>query len=271
MSTKKFSWVLIGSVIFSVLTYALLLIYITWPIESYSISNSGVFGDSFGMLTSLFSGLAFAGLIITIRMQQEELSLQRQELKLLTTELSNQKEEMKIQNKNISLQVFEATFFNSINFLISSRERITFNNKTGSSAIKSVHDTFSSFFYSRGSNLNSEKNTKIGEISFTIENFKELEKIIGEEIKYYYSNILNLFEFIEKSEGVTNKKYYYNLILSNLSRYDYVFLFYSSLDSQRNDEMTILFRKINMFHKMKKEWISIIEHQKFFDQFEFED
>lgn len=37
-------------------------------------------GDAFGSLNALFSGLAFAGLIITILMQGRELGLQRQEL-----------------------------------------------------------------------------------------------------------------------------------------------------------------------------------------------
>ncbi|THV61674.1 hypothetical protein EZV76_04895 [Flagellimonas alvinocaridis] len=40
----------------------------------------GAFGDSFGTINSLFSALAFAGIIYTIILQRNELSLQRQEL-----------------------------------------------------------------------------------------------------------------------------------------------------------------------------------------------
>ncbi|MFW9641928.1 hypothetical protein V3H44_22885 [Vibrio parahaemolyticus] len=64
------------------------LFYLTWPISEFSIEKSGVFGDSFGPLTALFSGLAFAGMIITILMQREELKLQREELSLTREELS---------------------------------------------------------------------------------------------------------------------------------------------------------------------------------------
>lgn len=81
MNTKKISIILIGSVVTAVALYASILLVITWPINSYSISQAGVFGDSFGVLTSLFSGLAFSGMIITILLQREELSLQREELK----------------------------------------------------------------------------------------------------------------------------------------------------------------------------------------------
>jgi len=35
------------------------------------------FGDMFGALNALFSGLAFGGIIYTIRQQKEELELQR--------------------------------------------------------------------------------------------------------------------------------------------------------------------------------------------------
>lgn len=45
------------------------------------IEESGLFGDTFGALTSFYTVLAFLGMIITLYMQREELKLQRQELK----------------------------------------------------------------------------------------------------------------------------------------------------------------------------------------------
>jgi len=60
--------------------YLAVLILLTWPISELSIGKSGVFGDSFGALTALFTGLAFAGTLRTIQMQNEELRLQRQEI-----------------------------------------------------------------------------------------------------------------------------------------------------------------------------------------------
>ena len=60
--------------------------------------NRGPFGDMFGAVNALFSGFAFAGLIITIRQQREDLKLQSNELK-------ETKEEFRNQN-------FQTTFFN---------------------------------------------------------------------------------------------------------------------------------------------------------------
>lgn len=51
-----------------------------WP-------TRGQFGDVFGGANALFSGLAFAGLIYTVLLQREELSLQRKELELTRQEM----------------------------------------------------------------------------------------------------------------------------------------------------------------------------------------
>lgn len=51
-----------------------------WP-------SRGQFGDVFGAVNALFSGLAFTGLIYTVFLQREELSLQRKELELTRQEL----------------------------------------------------------------------------------------------------------------------------------------------------------------------------------------
>lgn len=43
--------------------------------------EEGAFGDRFGAVSALFTGLAFAGLIVQLGMQREELRLQREELR----------------------------------------------------------------------------------------------------------------------------------------------------------------------------------------------
>jgi len=45
-------------------------------------TKSGVFGETFGAVDSLFSSLAFGALIYTIILQSKELMLQREELQL---------------------------------------------------------------------------------------------------------------------------------------------------------------------------------------------
>src|SRR5687768_2418352 len=107
----------------------LLVWLIYWILAKFffkDLGESGTFGDTFGAINALFTGFAFAGLIITIIMQRDQLELQRKELKLQRKELRLTRTELKltreefiltrrefqIQNDTLSRQRFETTFFN---------------------------------------------------------------------------------------------------------------------------------------------------------------
>ena len=69
-----------------------------WIYSSFGETQRGSIGDMFGAINALFSGLALTGIIITIYLQQKELSLQRKELQQTRDVFQKQK--------------FEHTFFN---------------------------------------------------------------------------------------------------------------------------------------------------------------
>ena len=68
----------------------------------------GKYGDMFGSINALFSGLAFAALVVTLVLQREELTLQRKELELTRKEFAKQTVTMKAtleaSNKSLLLQ-----------------------------------------------------------------------------------------------------------------------------------------------------------------------
>ena len=109
-----------------VLIMAVIVIYaLSWALVDYYIDHNerGIFGDKFGAVNALFSGLAFAGLIFTIVLQRKELSLQREELQLTRKEMEDQTAEFEKQNSTLRLQRFENTFFQ----LLSQFESVTHN------------------------------------------------------------------------------------------------------------------------------------------------
>lgn len=65
-------------------------------------SKSGTFGDTFGALNALFSGLALAGVIVTILIQRTELKNQRIELTLQRNEMKETRKEFLL-NRTTSL------------------------------------------------------------------------------------------------------------------------------------------------------------------------
>jgi hypothetical protein len=75
------------------------------------LGKLGQAGDLFGSVNALFSGLAFAGVIVAILLQREELTLQREELTLTREELTKsakaQDESQKALNKSIYAQSYK--------------------------------------------------------------------------------------------------------------------------------------------------------------------
>ena len=114
LSTLSLALIVAVFIVFGV--YACLVMLRIGPFGT--AQDGGQFGDAFGALTSLFNGLAFAGLIITVLLQREDLKLQREELILQRRELSDTREVLIDQRKQLAAQadaaqkqVFEATFF----------------------------------------------------------------------------------------------------------------------------------------------------------------
>lgn len=99
---KKSKILLLVTVISILFVLLLFVCYWMWlpemQLDSHpdnKIQITGTFGDSFGFLTCLFSGLSSVGMIVAILMQREELQLQRQELADNRGVLEQQKEEFK--------------------------------------------------------------------------------------------------------------------------------------------------------------------------------
>lgn len=81
LTTKQVCWIF-GIVVACFLFFGFLPFLL-----STDKSMAGIFGDSFGFANALFSGLAFAGVIITLFRQGTELKLQQEELKATRDEL----------------------------------------------------------------------------------------------------------------------------------------------------------------------------------------
>jgi len=103
----------------------LVLVQLIVPVLYGRPSNAGEFGDMFGVANSVFSGLAFTCLILTLLLQRRELALQRNEIKLSTKALNDQSEAFSKQNRLIAVQRFEFVFFQMLQGLQLSSESLS--------------------------------------------------------------------------------------------------------------------------------------------------
>ena len=109
---KKKLWAILGAILVIGAIGATLSLLYFWPTILVRIDPSfkdiatlGQYGDSFGALTAIFTAAAFVVLCWTLIAQQEELRLQREEMK-------KSREIFDEQKKVMALQLFETTLFN---------------------------------------------------------------------------------------------------------------------------------------------------------------
>ena len=257
---SKFGWVLIIGVVTIIIIYAAALLYLTWPLGEMSIAQTGVFGDSFGILTSLFSGLAFAGLIITILMQKQELTLQREELSLTREELSGQREELRIQNSTMIHQNFENTFFRmlSLHNEIVKGIDIKLGNyeHRGRDAFQALYNQF--MRTEMGKQLQDSGIEKINENYLRFYHGKQ------HEIGHYFRNLYNIIKFVHESES-PNKKLYTNIVRAQLSSYELFFLFYNCLSQMGKEKFKPLIEEYSLLKTLPHDLIcNLATHKGFY-------
>ncbi len=192
------------------LIYAFTLIALTWPISEISIDKSAVFGDSFGALTSIFSGLAFAGVIWTIMSQREELKITRDELKT---------------------QGFENAFFQMLKLHNEILNEITINQ---SNAIRpdstSGRDCFVEFYDSLKIHYKAYKSIEGYGADDNLclkDAYIEYWGKNGDKLAHYFRFLFNIFKFIDES-NIDNKKFYSRLVRAQLSDQELAVIYYNT-------------------------------------------
>ena len=212
------------------------------------------------MLTALFSGLAFSGLIITIFMQHKELGLQREELSLTREELKGHRGEMQAQNKNLIIQRFENTFFNILELLESCRDDITtlgmdMSQKHGRDAISSIYGYFHS---STTKYINTESGQKpmltdeCKSVEGIVQKYYELYRKYEHDLGQYYRVLYNALKFVDYADSTIDKKLYTNLIRAQLSSSELKLLFYNCLSHYGKEKMAPLIKNYHILKHLDK-------------------
>jgi len=211
--TSKIALTTVTAVIGTVIIYACFIIYMTWPISTYSIDKAGVFGDSFGILTSVFSGLAFAGVIWTVLSQLEELSITRDQLK-------NQG----IENAFFQMLRLHNEMLNEIDLSDKSAQGIIVT--TGRDVISVFRDRLRTRFHKINASERDLSEKEKAEKAY--DNFWQQHQ---SELAHYFRFLFNLFRFVYESES-DKKDLYAKLVRAQLSNQELALLFYNCLSPQ---------------------------------------
>jgi len=186
----------------------------------FDVGDRGTFGDMFGGLNSLFSGLAFAGIVFTILLQRIELKYQREELRLTRETLKDQKDEMEAQNETLRLQSFENTFFSLLKLRIDHISEIQYD--TGAKRGRTAFNAFNEdLIYSWKMNPNKTYDGW----NHTLHCWYADQSA---SVSPYFQMLYHTFKLIEDSH-ITNKQKYFNFLRSQLSGEELILIFYAAI------------------------------------------
>ncbi|WP_405211195.1 putative phage abortive infection protein [Dokdonia sp. Asnod2-E02] len=103
----------------TIIGWSISIVVVFWLINMVSLgfmdsNERGTLGDMFGAVNAVFSGLAFAGIIISLYMQRIDLKNQKEQLELNYEEVKQTNREFKIQNQTLQIQKFENQYYKMI-------------------------------------------------------------------------------------------------------------------------------------------------------------
>jgi hypothetical protein len=242
-------------------TLAVLIIWVgNWILITYwrGWPERGLFGDSFGAVNTLFSGLAFAGLIVAIFLQQkqlnyqrEDLELQRKELELTRLTLKDQKVEMELQNETLKLQLFENKFFQLMRYYdqITKSMQITGVLKSnevdpeayqGRICFQFIWERYSEEMFFTRNQMNEEQ----------VEQFDdEFYQKYQETLDPYFNIIELIRESIIRTGGINNQ-FYSDLLSLQFSKYELLLIFYLCGYLKRFRALRVYLEEYSVFSKL---------------------
>lgn len=223
----KSPWWILGSLFLFLLIFLVWREYPSWVFDIFPIldqeveaNNLGVFGDSFGALNTLFSGLAFSGIVISIFLQSRELAETRREIR-------EQNDQFVAQTRIMHLQAFESTFFQLLrmhNENVSFLEIYTDDSpKRGRQALRELYVK-----YKRRDHL-AELGVKSNELVDKDMHYMYFYDCHGVLLSPYYRTIHKVLSFIDNNDVVQDKTFYAGLLKSQLSTYETALIFYHAL------------------------------------------
>lgn len=220
-------WIILGVVIFVYGVY--------WVWVAARVSD-----NQFDRLNTLFSGLAFWGVIYAILLQKSELSLQRKELALTRGEVRGQKEQLEAQNLTLKRQRFENTFFSLLNLFTNLVSSMEYTNPVpgrgiGATVTFKGRECFT-FFYSEFQKFytNQQENTpELDSLNLCMSAYETFAVDRQTYVGHYFRTLYNIIKFIETSK-VETPQIYVNILRAQLSSSELNLLFYNCLSKYGN-------------------------------------
>lgn len=209
----------------------------------------GVFGDSWGGVNAIISAFAFAGVIVTLFLQNRDLNLQRKEME-------RQREEFEKENETLKYQRFENTFFN----MLSQFQEVVNNLKVTKEFYGGEgRDSFEKAYMKNDiieQNFKDSAHLSMQSIIFRYGRNGYMQSEIPKYYDHYFRLLYRILKFVNESKVITDfdEKYKYTSMLrAMLSRYELVWLYYNGLSGYGEEKLKPLIEKYAMLKNLRGE------------------
>ena len=244
-----------------------------WGINKFidDPTDQGTFGDMFGAVNALFSGLAFAGLIVTLLYQKEELKLQREELAQTREELKGQREEFEEQNKTMKRQRFENTFFNMLSLQQEIVANLSYDEVERVMDFSEPLKTNVKHTLYNGRNLFRELYLKLRVSIPNHHSYTGIKRAIQANgygiysdissttrFDHYFRHLYHIIKYVDTNDLIADEERYdyVCIIRSQLSDYELVMLFYNCLTTNGREKFKPLIEKYTIFNNLRTELLA---------------
>lgn len=240
--TKSISfWKIAAIPIAVVLIYGAFFCMLVWNVSLAALPElirKGEFGDSFGTLNALFSGLAFAGVVITLLMQKADLAVTRNQT-----------------NK----QQIESQFYSILNLQQQVIQGFDLHLGSGTSRAKTVQgrDCFREWRRKLKSRYEDLEHDYPKPIEVSIAAYDSVLRSHLGDLGLYFRSLYNVFRFIEGVELSEQKKYSV-IVRSLLSDYELLFLFYNCL-SMKGERFMRFAKAYSLFDNLNVQLLMDLE------------
>lgn len=248
----------------SIVSKALLFVAIAWLINATlilffdSTEKSGQFGDTFGAINALFSGLAFVGLIYAILLQRQDIKIQSQELKATV-------EEFKVQNQTLKKQQFENTFFNMISLYSEVIKNLNIRRSSGAKDIDG-RQVLTVMFDNFKRDWRASNGSESIEERYQILHKKQYPGVLG----LCFRNLGEIIKFVDTSE-INNKNFYVNILKAQLGLHELLLLFYYGFCHEQGISLKPFIEKYNLFDQLPINEVLEEEHLQRYDAKAFDE
>ena len=232
--------------------------------ERSAIETRGLFGDSWGGVNALVSALAFAGVIVTLYLQNRDLNLQREEM-------TRQRKEFAEENKTIKYQRFENLFYNMLNL----QQKIV-------DGLRYEHVVYEDFKNEFGilTKRHSVKREVVGrdvfrflfedvDFSYGPRPFRGYRRyltalgvkkyddtMIPTYFDHYFRHLYKIVQFVDSQGFEFDEAYrYVSFLRGTLSRYELVWIYYNALYPD-NHKFKKLIEKYSLLKALRQELLT---------------